>query len=235
MNKRNRDTIAGVVSLIFLAGSWYLLFYIIPDTNVYIKISVLIFGTAAINGFTQRLLPKKKTTKKSTSKKPTNSKQSVKTATKNGTSITSSNRLLPDDEILKLPLDKMSWKEFERLCFMYYKAKGYKPELTKDGADGGVDLIYFNRYHNTNIAVQIKHRVNSGRQVTVEEIRSLGTAKRNHKCILAEFITSSTFTNDALKEAGDFKIETHDIVWVKNKIVKWQREETKKKQLVGSK
>lgn len=37
MSKRDRDTIAGIVSLLFLAGSWYLLFKIIPDTNVYIK------------------------------------------------------------------------------------------------------------------------------------------------------------------------------------------------------
>lgn len=168
-----------------------------------------------------------------TSKKTTKNIKSEKSHSKNGISITSSNRLSPDDEILKLSLEEMSWREFERLCYLYYKAKRYKPEETKKGADGGIDLVYYHPYHKGNVAVQIKHRITSGNQVTVKEVRELNTSKRNYDCILAEFITTSTFTAEALKQADNFNIETHDINWVKNKIIKWKNEEVKKKNIVN--
>lgn len=97
------------------------------------------------------------------------------------------------------------------------------------GADGGVDLILFNRTHNTNEAVQIKHYQASGRAITVKEIRELNSAKRNHNCALARFIATSTFTNPALVEADKFHIECHNKDWAKNRVEKWQKAEAAKK------
>lgn len=235
MDKKDRETFASIASACFLIPVGYLVWFNLGITNVYTFFGIPII-TAVIYGVTLSLLPtKKKTTNKNTSKKSAQNKYPVKTTSKNGTSITSSNRLLPDDEILKLPLDKMSWKEFERLCFMYYKAKGYKPELTKDGADGGVDLTYYSPYHKAKFAVQIKHRIGSGNQIETKLIRELVGSKRNHNCLLAEFITTGEYSNTALAEAGDRKIQCHNLAWVENKIVKWQKEEAKKKKLVGVK
>lgn len=231
MNKKDRDLIAGFVAFLFLAGSIYLLFNVFSGINVYIKLSILIFGTAAVNGLTYRLLPKKKTTKKATSKKTTQNIQQRKNTSNSNSQEVPHNRLLTDDEILKLPLEKISWREFEQLCLMYYKAKGYKARLTKDGADGGVDLIYYDPQDKGDVAVQIKH-YKTGNQITVEHIRSLSSSKRNHGCMLAELITSSTFTNDALLQADKFKVKTKDRHWVESNIIKWKDQEAKKKKLV---
>ncbi|WP_458414556.1 restriction endonuclease [Schinkia sp. CFF1] len=228
MNKKDRETIAGFVAACFFIPVGYVVWFKLGISNVYTVFGIPIIA-AMFYGLTLRIIP----SKKNASKKSTKNKQPIKTTSKNGTSITSANRLSSDDEILKLPLEKMSWKEFERLCFMYYKAKGYKPELTKDGADGGVDLTYYSPYHKAKVAVQIKHRIGSGNQIETKLIRELVGSKRNHNCLLAEFITTGEYSNNALAEAGDRKIECHNLAWVENKIVKWQKEEAKKKKLVN--
>lgn len=140
------------------------------------------------------------------------------------------NLLRSENEILTLPLNELSWREFERLCYLYYKAKGYKPKETQEGADGGVDLILFDKKHNANVAVQIKHYV-SGKPIGVEPIRELNSAKRNHNCALADFITTSTFTNVALLQADKFKINTYHREWVESNILKWRDQEAMKRKL----
>lgn len=72
----------------------------------------------------------------------------------------------------------MSWRELERLCYLYYKAKGYKPQETPNGADGGVDQIYYHPQYRGKVAVQTKHYMNSNNQISVEKIRELNSAKR---------------------------------------------------------
>lgn len=225
--KKELDWALGVIFALIGLVIWYKFF---PDNWILFFVFLItgkILPTLLLNMITD------KSPKNTTSKKPTKSSKTVKSTSKIGTSITSSNRLLPDDEILKLQLDEMSWREFEQLCYMYYKSKGYKPRLTKDGADGGVDLIYYSPYHKAEVAVQIKHRIGSGNQIEAKLIRELVAAKRNHNCILAEFITTSGYSNTALAEAGDRKIQCHDLSWVENKIIKWKNEEAKKKRLAN--
>lgn len=195
---------------IFIFGVGLIIWYIFFRTNFYFLIGA-IFGSIILTEIIILFMPKKK-------KKPTKPKR------KNTPTNNKTNRLLADDQILKTPLHKLSWREFERLCYLYYKAKGYKPRETKEGADGGVDLIIYDSQHKTNVAVQIKHYKNP---ITVKEIRELNSAKRNHDCVLAEFITSSTFTNEALLQADKFRIETHDINWINNNIEKWRENHIK--------
>lgn len=128
---------------------------------------------------------------------------------------------------MNMALDEMSWREFERLCYLYFEAKGYKPQATSQGADGGVDLILIDKKnYNAKIAVQIKH-YKGGKTITVELIRELYAAKNNHKCLFAYFITTSSFTKDALKQADKFKIDTFERSWVENNIIKWKNEKKK--------
>jgi restriction system protein len=137
-------------------------------------------------------------------------------------------RLLSDEKILQLDLKDISAIELERLCYLYYKSKGYKPELTKSGADGGIDLIY---YHPEvgKTAVQIKHYIHSKNQISVEKIRELNSAKRNYDCVFSEFITTSTFTLPALAEAPK-SMNMHDIYWLNSNVIPWMKKERLKYQ-----
>lgn len=98
------------------------------DIYYYILIFVLPMISSII---TDQLLPV--SIKKNNHKQPIKKQKPVNKA--------AHNRLRTDHEILKMSLGEMSWREVERVCFLYYKRKGYKPELTKQGADGGIDLI----------------------------------------------------------------------------------------------
>ncbi|RFA32239.1 hypothetical protein CAI16_18610 [Virgibacillus dokdonensis] len=139
-------------------------------------------------------------------------------------------QLRSDKEIIESPLEELSWREFERICYLYFKARGYKPRQTANGADGGVDLIIYNRHHQANEAVQIKHYLLSNNQITVREMRELNSAKRNYNCVLARFITSSGYTRQALMEADKYKIRCDHIDWVRSRIEKWRKSELAKSQ-----
>jgi restriction system protein len=137
------------------------------------------------------------------------------------------NKLRSDNEILALPLEELSWEEFEQLCYLFFKTKGYKTEKTKKGADGGIDLIYYNKHHQQNVAVQIKHHIDSGKPVTVKEIRELDSSKKNYKCVLADFMSSTGYTKNALIEADNRHIKCHAV----DKIKRWKEEEAKRRKI----
>lgn len=186
--------------------------------NVYILIGFALFIGFIVSLFFQIIIPTAKIKKKSKTKIRAQNMPNKPQA---------HNLLRSDNEILTLPLKELSWREFEKLCYLFYKAKGYKPRETSEGADGGVDLIIYNRYHQQDVAIQVKHWIDSGKQVTVKEIRELDSAKKNHKCILAEFISSTGYTNDALIEADKRKIKCHTA----DKILKWKEQEVLKRNL----
>lgn len=217
--KRNKQ-IANIIAGAFLILSIYLYFIVFKSTNGLIFFLIII-TTALIEGILLRIL--------TTKHKKTDKTASIKKKRdRNRNGAMNKQRLNSDDVIMKTPLKELSWREFERLCYLYFKAHGYKPRETSEGADGGVDLIIFNRYHNTNEAVQMKHYINSSNPITVKEIRELSSAKRNHNCLLAKFITTTTFTQNASREADKFKITCHDINWVESKIEKWRKQKQTK-------
>jgi restriction system protein len=218
VTKKNRKAVSNVIATLFVLVGLFLYWVVYKSNNIYILFG-LILATPIIERVLYSMLPSNKTNKSSTSKKHGKKKR---------TTISSSNRLREDKDIIASSLEDLSWREFERLCFLYFKARGYKPRETGEGADGGVDLIIFNRHHKAEEAIQIKHYIGSGNQITVERIRELNSAKRNHKCMLSRFITTSSYTKDALKQADDFKMVCHDLNWVKSKVVKWQEQERKK-------
>lgn len=133
---------------------------------------------------------RKKKRKKPAKKKTSHQK---KKATNHKDSIHRSNRLGSDTEILASAIDDLSWREFERLAYLYYKSKGATPELTKSGADGGIDLIYFSKEENSKVAVQIKHF--SKNQITPAIIRETeNAARKNYKIYISEIFTSTRLT-----------------------------------------
>lgn len=226
MTKNQKKGFASTVSLIWMY--WLITIQdeikaIIPPTeNIYIMIGSILISGVFISTFIFNIFPSKnkKSTVKTTSKK---NNSNTRTKTKQH------NLLRSDDEVLTLPFEKLTWREFERLCFLFYKAKGYKVSETSEGADGGVDLVYFHPGHNAKVAVQIKFY--SEKSIGVNEIRNLDSAKKNHKCPLAEFITTSTYTQNAKNEANSKKIEWHDKNWVELTLLKWRDKEAKKRKL----
>lgn len=219
MTKKDRNIISNGISAVIILISLFLYVAVFKSNNMLIFFGIILLAPI-IKSIVFGLLPNKKDKKVNTPKRKSHS--------------ANTNRLRTDREILMSKLDEISWREFERLCFLYYKSKGYKPRETSEGADGGVDLIIYSRHHQTDIAVQIKHYYTSGNRITVKEIREINSAKRNHKCSLSDFITTSTFTKDALKEADKYNIVCRDIHWVENNIIKWKNSEVKKNALISS-
>ncbi|QGH32582.1 restriction endonuclease [Gracilibacillus salitolerans] len=225
MGKKRKNSILYLIRiiLIFIGLAYY--FSNINELHWgFLFVAVII--PVVIEGILNLLIPEKQANKKTAKK--TNSTNISKNSQKNNYNKVPTTRLLSDKEIIKMPLENMSGAEFERLCFLYYKAKGYKPKETPKGADGGVDLLIYQRYHQQYEAVQIKHYLNSGNQITVSPIRELNSSKQNHGCVLARFITTSTYTKEAMLQADKWRIKTHSIDWVQNKIEAWRKEEAKK-------
>lgn len=103
----------------------------------------------------------------------------------------------------------LEWKRFEELCEGYWKAKGYRAELTGAGADGGVDV---NLYAPSDPArlfaiIQCKSWMD---QVGVKEIRELWGVTSHLNIQLALFYGLSGFTEEAKAFASQkhFKLFT---------------------------
>mgnify|MGYP005753810113 CR=1 FL=1 len=227
--KKRQDSIyTAVTGTILLIGLWAIFHFNL--TNIYYIIGLVLFAVV-IGALVSSLTPDGKGNKnRNKSRKESN--PPIKNAQKKSkVAIGTSSILRSEKEIMTLPLEELSWKEFEELCYLYYKAKGYKPRKTSEGADGGVDLIIFNRHHNTEVAIQIKH-YKTGKQINVQLIRELDSAKKNHGCILAEMITSSRFTNPALSEADKRNIVCRGEEWVNSKLLPWREQQVKKKGMV---
>lgn len=158
--------------------------------SIYTDISTQTFGILLVAGIFisavgQGLREKKR------KKSPKNKTSSRKRKSSNPkSSIHQSNRLNSDEKILASAIEDLSWREFERLVYLYYKNQGAKPELTKAGADGGIDLIYFSKEENSKVAVQIKHF--SKNPITPAIIRETeNAARKNYKIYISEIFTST--------------------------------------------
>lgn len=91
----------------------------------------------------------------------------------------------------------LEWKRFEELCQGFWKAKGYRAELSGPGADGGVDVFIRDRQESTKNFAVIQCKSWSSR-VGVEPVRALWGAKDHFAAKLAIFYSLSGFTPDAI-------------------------------------
>lgn len=169
--------------------------------------------------------PKPTKKKKSTPKKKTTASQKKTNAPARATSIRSSSRKLAFEKTISMKINELSWWEFEQLIYMYYKDLGYKPVRTKEGADGGIDLIYTNPDTYEKVAVQIKHQ---RKPVSSAIIRATDNAgKRNYGTYLTEVISSGTISNPALVEMDKYSgMRLKDRQWLNNKVVPWMKKKS---------
>lgn len=208
MTRKQKNDLTYILNaFIIIAGLYFIFKY---SLNIF-YIFILVILSIIISGSIAMIIPSKKNKRKS------NKKTKFKTEKEHKKQLNI--KVRSHKELLKTPLNKLNWKEFEELCYLYYKDKGMQPIRTKNGADGGVDLIVIDPKYKEKTAIQIKHWKN---KVTVDEIRNLNSAKWNHDCILAEFITSGEYTNKAIEEAEKFKINAftagHILNWRENKL-----------------
>lgn len=209
------------ISLLLLALGGYALLN--PDIGATYAIISFIIGGILLTG------AENKTKRRKKHSNPT--KKAVSTTkmknTKNTNNTRSSYKKRPDDVILKLKIEDLSGWEFERIIYLYYKDLGYKPILTKEGADGGIDIIYTNPHTYEKVAVQVKHWKNP---VGTEIIRATdNAAKRNYGIYLTEIISSGTISNPALVEMDKYSgMDPKDGRWVKNNVVPWMEKKASK-------
>ncbi|MBW5447628.1 hypothetical protein GE107_16340 [Cohnella sp. CFH 77786] len=158
---------------------------------------------------------KKKRKKRSSSRK----KNNAKTVNK-GTDNRRSKICRPDEVILTSSFSDLNGPEFERLLALYFRDQGYEVrEVGVGGNDGGVDLVIIDR-RGEKTAVQAKCYANHN-LVPVQTVRELGTAKRNHDCILALLITTSDLTAPAKKEAEQYRVDYWHGGLTEDKLRRW--------------
>jgi len=100
----------------------------------------------------------------------------------------------------------LEWKRFEELCSAYFNAKGYDAKVTKQGADGGIDIQLFKANYSTTKAFGIVQcKAWNSYKVGVKPIRELYGVMSAESAPLAIFITSGLYT----KEAEEFSNGKH--------------------------
>lgn len=104
-------------------------------------------------------------------------------------------------------LMSLEWKRYEEICREFLKITEHEKnlvELTKTGADGGIDLKIYDK-KNKLIGIGQCKAYNS--KITVEKIRELYGVMASEKAEKGYFFTTSTFTSDCIEFAKDKKID----------------------------
>ena len=92
-------------------------------------------------------------------------------------------------------LNDLEWKRFEEVVSDYYKLIGYRSEVTRMGADGGVDVLLYQQGADTPaILVQCK---SWSQKVGVKAIRELYGVMAADQVGYGIFATTSDYTNEA--------------------------------------
>lgn len=213
MSKEQKTAIVSLIKFLFIVPTLYLAYVL--------KNWIILFGGVLTSVFIGELIGFTLPVSKRKRKKPTSTKNKQNPQNKNTRTKVSHTRLLPDAQLLKMDLNQMSARELERLCYLYYRSKGYKAFETTSGSDGGIDLVY---RHPTNgkTAVQVKHYMRSGNQIPVMQIRELDFSKRNYHCVYSEFITTTRFSLPARREKP-ISMTFKDITWFEKEIIPWMK------------
>jgi restriction system protein len=94
-------------------------------------------------------------------------------------------------------LRKLEWKRFELLCAKYYEAVDFKSETLRCGPDGGIDVKLYRVDQSKPIAIVQCKAWNSA--VGVKEVRELLGVMAHEKVARGIFITTASYTKDALE------------------------------------
>ena len=102
----------------------------------------------------------------------------------------------------------IEWRRFEALCEAFYAQAGFTTRSQSHGPDGGVDIWLQSKHIVAPRIVQCKHWRN--RQVALKDMREFLGVMASHKLQNGTFVTSSTFTREALAFAEANGIQAQD-------------------------
>lgn len=228
MTEQQKNLIVQLMNMIFIITGLIIVFSM--RLSFYYLLAVL-FGSIAISKIIGFLLPVQNNNKSKSSKKTKPIQTNSTSKKKTQTSITGNPyNVKPIEQLLTFDLKDLSGYDFEELCFQYFKSTYKQVEQTPYAKDRGVDFVFIDE-EGFRTAVQIKHKMESGKYVTNKEIHELTGAKRNYKCMRAMFITSTGYTQDARYTAAEHGMRIEAYHWVENKILRWREKEAKKRKL----
>ena len=137
-----------------------------------------------------------------------------------------SDKVKPLEQLFTYDLKDLSEFDFQELCFQYFKNAHRKVEQIPTEINRNVNFIFVNR-EGSRVAVQIKHKMESGKYVTGDEIRALNEGKRAYNCKYAMVISTTDYTQDARDIAAEHEIEIYTYRWVEHKVLPWRKRITK--------
>ena len=121
-------------------------------------------------------------------------------------------------------LNDLEWKRFEEVVSEYYTLLGYRSEVTRMGADGGVDVVLYQQGAETPaIIVQCK---SWSQKVGVKAIRELYGIMAADEIGYGVFATTSSYTEEAIEWAGGKRLQLlcgQDLVSAFNQLPEDQR------------
>ena len=121
-------------------------------------------------------------------------------------------------------LNELEWKRFEEVVSEYYRLLGYRSEVTRMGADGGVDVILYQQGVETPaIIVQCK---SWSQKVGVKAIRELFGVMAADEIGYGVFATTSGYTQEAIDWADGKRLQLlsgEDLVSAFNQLPQDQR------------
>lgn len=115
-------------------------------------------------------------------------------------------------------LHMLEWKRFELLCAKYYEAVGFTTATLAAGPDGGIDVKLFKVDPAKPLAI-VQCKAWSTHPVGVKEIRELLGVMAHEKVGRGIFVTTGTYTPDALQFGDANPIQLLDGKGFLNKIL----------------
>ena len=108
--------------------------------------------------------------------------------------------------------DIIEWRRFEAVVETLFAQAGFETRAQPHGADGGVDVWLYSKHHADGrdpvSIVQCKHWLSA--KVGVRPVRELRGVMAQHRIARGQFVTTSSFTEEARRFANDNGIGLHD-------------------------
>ena len=194
--------------------------FLIVDFNFYYLFTV-IFISIVISKLLGLLLSPKDQKKRKVARN-----KKIRPKEINPSLIISCNNVKPMEQLFTYDLKDLSELDFQELCFQYFKNTYRKVEQIPTEIDRNVNFIFVNR-EGSRVAVQVKHKMESGENVTSDEIQAFIEGKRIHNCKYAMVISTTDYTQDARDIAAEHEIEIYTYRWIENKVLHWRNRITK--------
>ncbi len=152
--------------------------------------------------------PKRKAKKRPTRVKRYNCRQSISDFTFTGPLEFERTPDLPKTLNYK-NLQSLEWKRFEILSREFFLSLGFRADLTKIGADGGIDVVLYEG-DNKHPAAIAQCKAWNSRPVGVKQIRELFGVMASEKVSSGIFIITGNFTSEARTFAVGKSLELID-------------------------